>query len=235
MKTIPVIVLVVLGIAVAGFANAAPKKRTRNQNRVGPYGEVLVGMTNYPGDQGANEQGLLDILTQNGIPFQNVSSSTENSDLGYQAAFGYRATRYFAAEIGLSQYGSLASRAHAELDFGNGFEPADVKLAFHVGGPLFSVLGILPVSNNFEFYGRLGFLFASVEREFTSQVSGVSGVSGSAKGDSQNPVYGIGASWNINQVYSIRAEYQMLRNIGQSSRTGTEDLNVINLGMLMRF
>ena len=97
------------------------------------------------------------------------------------------------------------------------------------------MIGILPVSNDFEFYARVGLLFASVEREFTSQVSGVSGVTGSAKGDSQNPVYGLGASWNINQVYSIRAEYQKLSNIGQSSRTGTEDLNVMNLGFMMRF
>jgi OmpA-like transmembrane domain len=235
MKTIPVIVLVVFCIGITSLANAAPNKRTRNQNRIGPYGVVFVGMTKYTGDHSENESELLDILINNDIPYQNLSSTTKDSDIGYQATFGYRFNRYIAGEVGLAQYGSLASSAHGDLDFGNGYEPADVKLAFHVGGPLFSVIGILPVSNSFEFYGRVGLLFASVEREFTSAVSGVSGVTGSAKGDSQNPVFGIGASWNINQVYSIRAEYQKLSNIGQSSRTGTEDLNVMNLGVMMRF
>ena len=238
MKKIPVIVLVVLGATIAGLAQADTRKRTRNQNRVGPYAAVLIGMTKYTEDHSVNEGQLLDVLTNNDIPFQNVSASTDDSDIGFQAAFGYRFNRYLAGELALAQFGSLASSAHGELDFpgdGTGFVPADLKLSFKVGGPVFSAIGILPVSDKFEVYARVGFLFASSERKFTSSVNGQSGVSGSAKGDSQNPVYGVGATWNINQAYSIRAEYQMLSNIGQSSRSGTEDLNVLNLGMLMRF
>jgi OmpA family protein len=239
MRKIPVIVLVVLGLAFAGMAEAAkPKKRTRNANRVGPYGTVMVGMSTYGGDQSADEQSLLDLFFNAGVPVQNATASTDDSDIGYLASFGYRFNRYIAMELGLAQYGSLESSGHAEVDIpndGQGFIPANLQYSFNVGGPLISAVGTLPLGEKFDVFARVGFLFASVEREFSSHVGGERGVSGSAKGDSQVPVYGVGLSWNINQVYSVRGEYQLLSDVGQDSRTGTEDLKTISIGMLMRF
>ena len=237
MKKIAVIVLVVAGLLFAGLAEAAPKKRTRNQNRVGPYGAGFVGMTSYKNDQSGNEFDLEDILTNNDIPFRNLNVDTEDTDFGFQITFGYRFNRYVAGELGLVQYGDLVSRADAELDFDNNgnFVPANVALSFSAGGPLISVIGILPFQEKFEIYGRLGYLFGSVEREFTSRVDGQRGVSGAAKGDSQVPVYGIGVSWNINQVYAIRGEYQWVSDLGESSRTGQEDLDVLTIGLIVRF
>ena len=237
MKKIAVIVLVVAGLLFAGLAEAAPKKRTRNQNRIGPYGAGFVGFTSYKNDQSANEFDLEDILTNNGIPFRNLNVDTEDTDFGFQITFGYRFNRYISGELGLVQYGDLVSSADAELDFDNNgnFVPANVALSFSAGGPLISVIGILPIQDKFEIYGRLGYLFGSVEREFTSRVGGERGVSGAAKGDSQVPVYGVGVSWNINQVYTIRGEYQLVSDLGEASRTGQEDLDVLTVGLIVRF
>jgi OOP family OmpA-OmpF porin len=237
MKKITVIVLVAAGLLFAGLAEAAPKKRTRNQNRIGPYGAGFVGITSYKNDQSENEFGLEDILTNNDIPFRNLNVDTEDTDFGFQITFGYRFNRYIAGELGLVQYGELVSSADAELDFDNNgnFVPANVALSFSAGGPLMSVIGILPIQDKFEIYGRLGYLFGSVEREFTSRVDGQRGVSGAAKGDSQVPVYGVGVSWNINQVYTIRGEYQLVTDLGESSRTGQEDMDVLTVGLIVRF
>ena len=239
MKKIPVIVLVVLGLAFAGMAEAAkPKKRTRNQNRVGPYVTGFVGMTSYSGDQSADERSLIGILEDAGVPFQNEKTSTEDTDLGYTASFGYRFGRFIAGELGLSQFGSLTSSLTADVDLPqdtSGFVPARFEYAFNVGGPVISVLGILPIKDKFEFYGRVGYLFASVEREFSSKINGQRGLTGSAKGDSQNLVYGAGITWNVTQAYSARAEYQVLDDVGQGNRTGKEDLSMISVGVLVRF
>jgi hypothetical protein len=239
MKKIPVIVLVVLGLAFAGMAEAAkPKKRTRNQNRVGPYVTGFVGMTSYSGDQSADERSLIEILEGAGVPFQNERTSTEDTDIGYTASFGYRFSRYIAGELGLSHFGSLTSTLHADIDLPqdtSGFVPAHFEYAFNVGGPLISVLGILPIKDKFEFYGRVGYLFASVEREFTSTINGQRGLTGNAQGDSQNLVYGAGFTWNFTQAYSARAEYQVLDDVGQGNRTGKEDLSMISVGVLVRF
>ena len=239
MKKISVIVLVVLGLALAGAAEAAkPKKRTRNQNRVGPYVTGLVGLSTYGGDQSNDEQSLVDLIEDADVPFQNEHVGTEDSDLGFQAAFGYRFARYIAMELGLVQYGELTSELTADVDLPEdteGFVPARFDYAFKVGGPLISAVGILPLGDKFEVYGRVGFLFASVEREFTSRINGQRGLSYSANGDSQDLVYGVGMNFNINQAYAIRAEYQILDDVGEDGRTGTESLDFMSIGMIVRF
>ena len=238
MKKTAVILLVVLSVGFAGFTEAAtPKKRTRNANRIGPYAGALVGYSNFSGNQDENEQNLVDILDNSQYPYQNLTTGTEHSDLGYQALFGYRFHRFFSAELGLAQFGQLESTAKADVDFGdgNGFVPSSIALTFTAGGPMLSAIGILPIGEKFELFGRLGYLFTSSERSLSSKVNGQTGSFGSAKGDSQNPVYGIGFAWHINQVYSIRGEYQQLDQLGQENRTGAEDVTVMGVGLIIRF
>src|SRR4051812_38480182 len=147
MKKIPVIMLVVFSLAFAGLAEAAGgKKRTRNANRVGPYGAAAVGMTSYGGNHDNDEEDLLDLISGENIPAQNLRTETEDTDLGYALTFGYRFNRYIAGELGLVQFGSLTSRAQGDLDFpgdAQGFVPTTLELAFNAGGPLMSVIGIL--------------------------------------------------------------------------------------------
>lgn len=235
MKKFSVVVLVVMSIAVAGLAEAKPKKRTRNANRVGAYGALFVHQAHYTGDQSVIEGELRDFLENQNGPSRNVTVSTKDTGVGYQATFGFRFNRYFAAELGLVQYGELASTVRGEIDQGSGFLPASLKLAFNVGGPVMSAIGILPLGEKFEAFGRVGYLFASSERQISSRLDGQSGGANSAKGDSQGPVYGVGFAWHFNQIYSIRAEYQKVDKVGQNDRTGTEDLNLVGLGLLVRF
>lgn len=238
MKKLTVILIAVVGFGLAGVSESAtPKKRTRNQNRIGPYAGALVGNSDFSGDQDGNEQDLVDILLNTGNPYQDLSSSTKATDIGYQALFGYRFHRFFGAELALAQFGDLRSTAKCEMDFddGDGFVPTSLSLNFTAGGPLISAIGYLPLGDKFELYGRLGYLFASSERELTSKVNGQAGGFGSAKGDSQNEVYGIGMAFHINQMYTVRAEYQQIDDLGQDNRTGTEDLTVMGLGLIVRF
>ena len=51
MKNMSVILLAVITVAFAGLADAAPKKRTRNANRIGPYGMGALGHSTWTGDQ----------------------------------------------------------------------------------------------------------------------------------------------------------------------------------------
>ena len=123
------------------------------------------------------------------------------------------------------------------MDFGdgNGPVPVSLKYSFKVGGPVISVLGILPFKDKFEAYVRLGLIFASSNRELASNVNGQSSFGQSAQGDSQNAVYGVGIGWNIDPMYTVRAEYQSLKDIGQKDRNGTENFNVMSLGVVVRF
>lgn len=237
MKNASVVLLAAFSIAFAALADAAPKKRTRNANRVGPYGMGMIGQSNWTTDQEQNELDLIATLEETGAEIDALSVDTQDSDTGYNFTFGYRFNRYLAAELGLVQFGSLESTARADMDFddGNGFIPVSLKLAFSAGGPMISAIGILPLNDNFEFYGRLGYMFTSSERELSSRVDGQSGGFGSAKGDSQDVVLGLGAAYHFNQIYSLRLEYQQLDELGEENRTGLEDLDVIGLGLVVRF
>jgi opacity protein-like surface antigen len=237
MKNVSVVLLAVIALLFAGFAEAAkPRKRTRNANRVGAYGMGFVGQTSFSSDQSLNEQDLVDTLEGTGNPIQGgIDVGTEDTAIGYNATFGYRFNRYMAAELGLVQFGSMDTVARTQMDFGQGFVPVSLKLAFAAGGPMVSFVGILPVNDKFEFYGRLGYLFTSSERELSSRVDGERGSFGSAKGDSQDPVFGLGAAFHFNQVYSVRLEYLQIDEVGQDDRSGLEDLSVIGLGVVVRF
>jgi len=236
MKKVSVIIVAALGLMLAGYAEAAkPKKRTRNQNRVGPYGGLLVGNAKYSVDAAEEEADLVAFIQAPGLPLRDIRTSTEDTDIGYTAAFGYRFTRYFAAELGLAQYGETSSIVRADIDQGQGFVPANVKFSFAVGGPIFSAIGVLPLGDKFEIYGRVGMLFANAERELAARVDGRNAGRGSAQGDSTEIVYGAGLSFNINQVYSLRLEHQRLTEVGQEDRSGTEDVDFTALGFLVRF
>ena len=236
MKKVPIIMAMVVSIAFAGYAEAAkPKKRTRNANRVGAYGTALIGNSSFKGDQSENEQELVSLFDNQGVPVRNVVGSTDNTDIGYQLGFGYRFNRYLAAELNLVQFGQLSSQARGELDIGSGFVPASIKLSFSAGGPVISMIGILPLNDKFEFYARGGFMFASAERQVTSRLDGQRSGFGSAKGDSTEALFGVGFAWHFNQVYSLRAEYQKVDSIGEQSRTGTEELDYASVGMVIRF
>jgi opacity protein-like surface antigen len=237
MKNTSVVLLAVLGVAFSAYAEAAkPKKRTRNANRVGPYAMGFAGQTTYTSETTEDEQIATDILLSLGPDaVQNVAVSTEDSDIGYQAAFGFRFNRYVAAELSLVQLGETVSTAKADMDFGTGFLPSKVDLSFTVGGPLMSIVGILPINDRLEVFGRVGYLFSSSKREVQLRVDGDNAGFGSSKGDSQDVVYGAGASFNFGQVYSLRLEYLQLDELGDAERSGTEDANMIGLGLVVRF
>jgi opacity protein-like surface antigen len=236
MKKLSVVVLVIVTLTFAGFAEAAkPKKRTRNANRVGPYGAMLLGQARYLEDQSALEQDLIDFFSNRSDPTRDISASSKTEDIGFQLTFGYRFHRYFGAELGLVQLGELSSSVRGEVDQGGGFVPLNLKYTFNVGGPMISFVGILPLGEKAEFYARAGYLFASSEREISARLDGQNAGSNAARGDSQVPVLGVGFAYHFNQVYSLRAEYQKLDDVGQEARTGTEDLNIIGLGFVVRF
>jgi opacity protein-like surface antigen len=237
MKSTSVVLLSVLGLVVASYAEAANKKnqRSRNSSRAGAYGVFAMGQANYSSDFSDEEALLVDALVDEGANPAEVSASTDDSDFGYQATFGYRFNRHFAAELGLVQVGELASTASGVLDFGQGPVDASLTLKFSAGGPMISFLGILPVSERFEIFGRAGYLFTSTDRAVSSRVDGDSQGFGSSKGDSQDLALGLGAAFHFNQVYSARLEYLRLGEIGEAERSGTEEVSIISLGVLVRF
>src|SRR4051794_2060869 len=105
MKNVAAIILALLAVSLATHAHAAgPKYHSHGANRVGPYITAHVGMTGYKGEQQPDEDRLMSFFSDPTAPPQNVSASSDDSDIGYAIAFGYRFDRYAALELGLSRW-----------------------------------------------------------------------------------------------------------------------------------
>ena len=237
MKNFAVMTFAFLALMFAGLAEAAsPKRPPRpNQSRIGPYATGNVGMTSYTSDEARNEA-LLESFMTLGNPSQDLQSSTDDTNIGYNASFGYRFHRFFAFELGLVQYGDLVTSASGNVDYPDlpgGFIPATSELKFWLNGILISAVGVLPIKDKIELFGRVGYMFSTHRQEFASKADGETIVTGSFREDEQDLVYGVGLGWNLSQGYSIRAEYQIIQGLGAGA--GAEDLDSLSLGLQIRF
>ena len=106
-----------------------------------------MGQTSFSGDHTNLEDFVESAFEDEDDVVEDLAISTEDSDIGYQAVFGYRFMRYLAAELGLAQYGDLSSTGTANVLFEGQpeFLPTTVKVKNSIGGPVFSAIGILPL------------------------------------------------------------------------------------------
>jgi hypothetical protein len=220
MKKMSVIVLVVVSLSLAGFAEAAkPKKRTRNANRVGAYGSLARGAVPFsagPVRTRTRARTIFSPIAKS--PTRDISVSSETENIGFQATFGYRFNRDFAAELGLVQFGELSSTVRGDIDQGNGFVPANVKFAFNVAGPMVSAVGNPAIRRKGGSFCACGFSVRQPpHRKISARVDGQNGGATSAKGDSQEPVYGIGS--HTTSTRFIRCASSIRRSTVSGSRT----------------
>jgi opacity protein-like surface antigen len=213
---------------VAGTANAAPPARN------GAFGGFYLGHASFDFTRAQADGMAQSVLADLGTDFTNYESDFSDTDIGYQFEFGYRFLNYLAITVGVVEFGAVEVSATADLTRNGNTVPAKTNLRFTGNGPLFSVLGILPVTKELEFFGRAGLLLTSPRIDLRATVDGERYL-GAEKGESRELVYGIGASWNVSQRWSARLEYQVVKDLGEANKTGEYDLTVINLGAVARF
>jgi opacity protein-like surface antigen len=195
----------------------------------------MVAMSSYSTEQDIDDEGVINFFDQQGIPFSTVSETSDDSNLGYEAVFGYRFNRYVAAELGLLKGGEMKSQLNGEFGPPGSTVPGYLSIEYSFSGPVFAIVGVLPLNDKFEIYGRAGMLFAGSDRNIKVRIGDDVTNLGGNRGDSTDVVYGAGMQYHINVMFSLRAEYMMLKDIGDPQTTGTEDLNNIGIGLIVRF
>jgi len=143
--------------------------------------------------------------------------SCDDKDTAWRILGGYQINRNFAVELGYHQLGE------ASASFPGGqvnFESTAIEL---VG------IGALPLANNFALYAKAGFYRG--ESEATgSNVGGPINV----KESNTDLTYGVGAQYNFNPRFGIRAEWQRYANMG-GEEIGESDIDVLSIGVVVRF
>lgn len=159
------------------------------------------------------------------------SVDVDAGKLAWGVGLGYRVNKHLAAEVEYIDFGTTDVVEHYNLDdIGLPFPfPTVLNLDYssNVTGPALSLLGTLPVGENFELYLRGGALFASREIEL-----GLGGQS--EKFASTVWLAGAGVAWSFAKPWAIRAEYQQTGKLSESLINGETELQRISLSVMFK-
>lgn len=148
-----------------------------------------------------------------GAPAGLAITSCDDKDTAWKGFAGYRFSRHFAAEASYINFGKYS----ATLTFGG----ATGSVNADATGWGLAVLGIAPVGNNFELFGKLGFMRGESQANVT--VGAISGTVGS-KGTELH--YGVGGVYNFTPKLGLRLEWE---NVDDA------DLSMLSIGLQYRF
>ncbi len=153
-----------------------------------------------------------------GVPTVIAPKSVETDaiDTGFSATVGYRINRYLAAELSYTDFGEYESIER--YSFG------EFRYQLGVAGPSLSVLGSLPLGEQWELFLRGGVLFADQEvrlggslsnREFSDEVV----------------LAGAGVQWSFAPRWATRLEYQRTDDL-KYDNTGESSIDQASLSVV---
>src|SRR5262245_4770791 len=183
------------------------------------YGAVGVVRTDPGIDQAAADAALL------GLGATEFSSKLDRWDSGWKIMVGWMPNRYVALEGGFTALGTATYNAQ----FTNG----QAKAEFRSGGILFDALGLVPVSDSFSFFGKVGIIAANVVTN--SSVTPPGGVASTTNASARmfKPNFGAGAIYDFTTNASVRLEVERFMHLGNET-TGVSNVDMISLGFVLR-
>ncbi|MDR0480377.1 MAG: outer membrane beta-barrel protein, partial [Gallionellaceae bacterium] len=107
-----------------------------------------------------------------GAGLTGVSASVDDSDTAYKLQLGYQFNKYFALEGGYFDLGKAGVNGQ--------FTGGRYDFTFKASGVNVSALGILPLSDDFSIFGKLGAAYTSAKADNFATATGGGSVTGVA-------------------------------------------------------
>ena len=184
--------------------------------------------------QGELDQNVSDIFGSNGLLIVDATSTLDDSDTGFGLAGGYQVNPNFAAELAYVDLGDISYSANGTVTDGTDTFDAGVGIDQSASGPVFSILGIVPIGERFSVFGRLGITLMSVDADLSVSIDGLS-ASDSASTDRSNLVYGIGGEFSFSERFGVRLGWDRYAEVGSEDLAGEVDIDLIALGLRYNF
>jgi opacity protein-like surface antigen len=225
------LVLGLLCVVAAGAVRA----QSATQPDEGFYVGLGVGPSTFDQNKQELDDGLFGSFTDVGFTVLNPLSQLDGSSTELHGLVGYRLNPYFGFELAFMDIGTLNYSATMTLTGGGLPSPSPGSTAADMSakGPVISVLGTVPLRKRWEVYGRAGLFYADTTLGLSASVLNVTS-SSSISARSTDIVLGVGGGFNLSRRFSIRLEYQKLKDVGDADRTGERDVDVIDLSLLIR-
>lgn len=117
---------------------------------------------------------------------------------------GYQYSKNLGVEIGYINIGDSESTSSSG---GNSDTETLSGSSLHI-----AAVGTISLSDSFNLFGRLGLAHTTLDYMRT-QTFGAAATSSSANGSDTNAMFGVGAQYNFNQSWGIRAQYENLGKV----------------------
>ena len=199
-------------LAVLASTNAAAAEP-------GFYGGFNVGQSMATID---DERITANLLSQG---FTGVSIEDDDRDIGFKLFGGYQFNRYFALEGGyfnLGEFGYTATTVPA------GTLTGDIKLQ----GVNLDLLGILPFTEKFSAFARVGVNYAEAKDTFASTGAVIVTNPNPSKRDT-NYKFGVGLQYDLTEKLGMRLEAERYRIDDAVGNKG--DIDLASVGLVYRF
>lgn len=157
--------------------------------------------------------------------FTSASIKDDDRDTGYKVFGGYRFNQNFALEGGyfdLGEFGFKATTVPAGTLRGN------IKLK----GVNLDAVGILPLTEKFSAFGRIGVNYARARDSFTGTGAVVVSDPHPSERDT-NYKYGLGLQYDFTESLGVRAEAERYRINDAVGNKG--DIDLFSVGLVYRF
>jgi len=185
----------------------------------GWYGGLNIGQSRAKIDDAKITSTLL------GAGLNTTSITDDNHDTGYELFGGYRFNRNFALEGGyfdLGKFGFTSTTVPA------GTLNGEIKLR----GLNLDAVGILPITEKFSAFGRVGANYAEAKDSF-SGTGAVNVIRPSPSKSDLNYKFGAGLQYDFTQSLGMRLEAERYRINDAVGNKG--DVDLVSVGLIYRF
>jgi OOP family OmpA-OmpF porin len=221
-------------LAVATFAALCAAQPALAVDKTGFYVGGDIANANYDVDAGTFDSILSSGFEEAGFGILDADSELDDSDSSWGLFVGYRFMPYFAVEGGYLDLGTAGYQATGVLDDGEFLYDTTISGDISSSGFQLSALGIWPIGESFEAYGRAGFYFADTDIDLNIDVDGED-LSGSESEGETEFLWGIGGAWNFSDAWAVRLEYSQVMDVGDEELTGEYDVDRWSLGVTWTF
>lgn len=150
-----------------------------------------------------------------------TTSSVDDNDTAWKVFGGYRLMENFGIEAAYMDYGTITADSTMTAPVAGVINTDMDTTAWIV-----DVVGILPVGNGFELFGKLGVAMWDIDASSSGAVGG-SVLNTSVDDDGNDFHFGVGASYALTDNLGIRAEWERIN--------GDDDLDAWTLGAQFNF
>jgi OOP family OmpA-OmpF porin len=170
-----------------------------------------------------------------GIFAVTTSSSIDDSDTAWSISAGYRFNPYLGVELAYRDLGQVTI-----VETGtSSFPTLSGRINGSVGATGTSVVlvGTLPF-NKFEFFGKLGAMFAKTDLDVLVTITQGGVTQSGSDGTSANTtetVAGLGVGYSFTDHVYMKLEWERIPEVGDQDETGEGDVGILSLGFQYRF